>query len=113
MNLSKKVADSGFCEGLRALGLSLGIVCTQDWLCKCAMFDQRFAVSIAELKNRIAELTVEERLELAALITHLTRKDDPAYQAELARRMAEKDAGKKFDQADLKRLHTDLNSKGR
>ena len=69
-------------------------------------------MSIAELKSRITELTVEERLELAALIVHLNRNDDPAYEAELALRMAEMDAGKKFGQADLERLHTDLKSKG-
>ncbi len=69
-------------------------------------------MSIAELKSRITELTVEERLELAALIAHLNRNDDPACQAELVRRMAEMDNGKKFGPADLEHLHTDLKSKG-
>jgi hypothetical protein len=70
-------------------------------------------VSITELKSQIAELNVEDRLELAALITHLNRKDDPEYQAELSRRMGAMKEGKKVRQTDLERLHRDLDAQGR
>lgn len=43
---------------------------------------------MAELKETIEEMSVEERLEIAALIAHLNRADDPEHQAEMDRRMA-------------------------
>jgi len=59
-------------------------------------------MSFAEVKESIAELSVEERLEVAALIAHLSRADDAEYQSELDRRMAAMDAGKKFSGQSLK-----------
>lgn len=69
-------------------------------------------MSFAEIKEQLAELTREQRLELAALLTHLNRKDDSEYQAELESRMAEMDSGKKHLKADLEQLHKDLIAKG-
>ena len=69
-------------------------------------------MSLAQIKDRVAELGSEDRLELAALIAHLSRTDDPQYQADLDRRLAGMDSGKKFDQRDLERLHSDLSAKG-
>jgi len=69
-------------------------------------------MSFAEIKEQIPELTPEERLELAALIAHLSRTDDPQYQADLDQRLAKIEAGKKFGQSDLERLHSDLSAKG-
>ena len=40
---------------------------------------------MTEVKESVAEMTVEERLEVAALIAHLNRADDPEYQEELDR----------------------------
>ena len=70
-------------------------------------------MSLAEIKEQIAELTPEERLEIAALIVHLTQADDPEYKAELDRRMAAMDAGQKYTEQDLLRLHERLNQQGR
>jgi hypothetical protein len=70
-------------------------------------------VSLAEIREQIAGMTVDERLDLAALIAHLNSKDDPDYQAELERRMARMDAGKKTTQDDLERLHQRLIAEGR
>ncbi len=70
-------------------------------------------MSLAEIKERIAELTPEERLEIAALIVHLNQTDDPEYKAELGRRMAAMDAGNKYTEQDLKRLHEELSRQGR
>ena len=69
-------------------------------------------MSFAEIKQQIPTLAPEERLELAALIAHLSRTDDPQYQADLDRKLADMDAGKKFTQADLERVHADLIAKG-
>ncbi len=52
-------------------------------------------MSLAEIREQIAGLTVEERLDVAALIAHLNHVDDPEYQAELDLRAACMDAGKK------------------
>ena len=45
-------------------------------------------MSLAEIKDSIGALSVEERLDLAAWIAHLNHADDPAYLAELKARMA-------------------------
>ena len=45
-------------------------------------------------------------------IAHLNRADDPAYQAELDRRMSDMDRGVKFDWAHLERVRDELSAKG-
>ena len=52
-------------------------------------------MGLAEVKASIVEMSVEQRLEIAALIAHLNRAEDPEYQAELDRRMSAMDAGHK------------------
>ena len=69
-------------------------------------------MSFAEIKQQIPALGSEERLELTALIAHLSRTDDLPYQADLDRKLAEMDAGKKSTQADLERLHAELTARG-
>jgi len=66
-------------------------------------------MSFAEIKERVAELAPDERLELAALLAHLYRHDDPHYQADLDKRLA----GQKFGPSDLERVHHELAAKGR
>ena len=70
-------------------------------------------MSLAEIKDQIAVMSVADRLEVAALISHLNQVDDPAYQAELDRRLAAMDAGHKSGLADLERLHDKLTASGR
>jgi hypothetical protein len=62
-------------------------------------------MSLAEVKASVAGMSVDERLEVAALIAHLNRAEDPGYQAELARRMSAMDSGRKTDAATLKNRH--------
>ena len=69
-------------------------------------------MSMAEVKESIAAMTAEERLELAGLIAHLNRADDSEYQAELDRRMAAMDSGQKNSAEALTRRHDDLSGKG-
>lgn len=45
-------------------------------------------------------MSVEERLEVAGLIAHLNRVEDPEYQAELERRMSAMDSGQKTSEAE-------------
>ena len=68
---------------------------------------------MAELKETIGKMSVEERLEIAALIAHLNRADDPEHQAEMDRRMAAMDAGRKASAQTLESLHQDLLKQGR
>jgi hypothetical protein len=70
-------------------------------------------MSLAEIKDCIEALSVEDRLEIAAWIAYLNRATDPSYQAELDVRMSRMDAGQKFTQADLARIHAELNAKGK
>jgi len=57
-------------------------------------------------------MSVEERLEVAALIAHLNRTEDPSYQADLDRRMSAMDSGRKTSDAALKKLHDELAAQG-
>ena len=70
-------------------------------------------MSLAEVKESIAGMSVEERLEIAALIAHLNRADDTEYQIELDRRMALMDAGHKTSAQAVKKRHEDLTKKRR
>ena len=70
-------------------------------------------MSLAEVKASIAGMSVEERLEVAALIAHLNRAEDPGYQADLDRRMSGMDFGRKTDATALRKLHDGLAAQGR
>ena len=70
-------------------------------------------MSLAEVKTSVAAMSIEERLDVAAFIAHLNRAEDPEYRAELDRRMACIDSGRKTPSNELERLHEDLSRKGR
>ena len=70
-------------------------------------------MSMVEVKETVAEMSAEERLEIAAFIAHLNRADSPEYQAELDRRMSAMDAGRKTSAKVLERRHKDLLDQGR
>lgn len=70
-------------------------------------------MSLAEIKETIAELSAEDRLELAALIAHLNRAEDSEYQAELDQRMSSMDAGKKNSAEALEKRHRGLLDQGK
>jgi hypothetical protein len=69
-------------------------------------------MSLAEVKASIAGMSVEERLEVAALIAHLNRAEDPRQQAELDRRMSTMNTGRKTDATALKEFHDGLAAQG-
>jgi hypothetical protein len=56
----------------------------------------------AEIKPQMEQLTHEEMVKAMAFLKSRLRADDPANQAELSRRHAEMDAGKKVRWEDLK-----------
>ena len=70
-------------------------------------------MSMAEVKETIAEMSTEQRLEIAALIAHLNRADSSEYQVELDRRMSAMDGGKKISAKDFDRRHKTLLKQGR
>jgi hypothetical protein len=69
-------------------------------------------VSLTGIKDSIAALNVEERLEVVAWINHLNRADDPQHQAELDQRMSAMGAGRKSTQQELARLHDEMTARG-
>ena len=69
-------------------------------------------MSLAEIKACITEMSVEERLDVAALIAHLNRAEDSSYQADLDWRMSAMDSGRKSGAATLKKIHDKLAAEG-
>jgi hypothetical protein len=70
-------------------------------------------MSFAEVQQSIAEMTVDERLQIAALIIHLNHENDGAFQSDLDQRMTAMDKGRKHNEQALKARHDDLTKKGR
>ena len=70
-------------------------------------------MSLAEVKTSVAAMSIDDRLDVAALIAHLNRAEDPEYRAELDRRMADMDSGRKTPASEVERLHEDLSRTGR
>lgn len=68
-------------------------------------------MSLAEIKETIADMSPEQRLEIAALIAHLNRTDDP--QAELDGRLSAMEAGRKNSAATFETRHEELNRRGK
>ena len=71
------------------------------------------SMTLSDIKKTVANMSLEERLELAAFLAHLNTVDDPAYQSELDRRMAAMDAGKKTPAHVVEKIHADLTQQGR
>jgi hypothetical protein len=69
-------------------------------------------MSFAELKEKVAELSEEERLDMEAWLVSLRLMNDPEWLAEMSRRMADMDAGKKVSQEEILRIHQELIAKG-
>jgi hypothetical protein len=70
-------------------------------------------MSFSEIKAEVAALNVEQRLELAALIAHLNRSEDPVWQTELDRRLDSMESGRKHDEGELQRRHQKVSGQDR
>ncbi len=69
-------------------------------------------MSRAELTSLIDRSSTEERLFLAAYLRHLSTREDPGFQSELANAHREIEGGKKIGLLQLKRLHQTLAKTG-
>jgi hypothetical protein len=69
-------------------------------------------MSLAEAKRIVDEMSLEERLFLAAYLHHRLRADDPANRADLEERMRQVDAGNKVTLEQAWRLHSTLENEG-
>jgi hypothetical protein len=69
-------------------------------------------MSFAELKEQVAVLSAEERLQLAAFLAELDEKNEAEFQEIVANRMKAMDAGKKVTAEEFEARHNELRSKG-
>lgn len=69
-------------------------------------------MSTAELKQTAESLNAAERIFLAAYLKHLSRVDDPAYQAQLTRLNDEIEGGKKLTLDQAQHLHETRKAQG-
>ena len=65
-------------------------------------------MSVAELKQAVEELSVDERLELAEYLRWRSRKDDPEWQEEVGRRLNSCLSGRGRTAEELQALHDKL-----
>jgi len=70
-------------------------------------------MSLAEIRNEVAKLSREERLDLEAYLMFLAQQDDPDYLAELDRRVERMDRGEKVTAAEFEAMHQKLVAEGR
>jgi hypothetical protein len=70
-------------------------------------------MSLAEIKETIAKMSPDERLEMSAFIAHLSQSDDPEYQTEMDKRMSAMDAGRKVSAESMGKLHLSLLEQGK
>jgi putative addiction module component (TIGR02574 family) len=70
-------------------------------------------VSFLELKRAVDGLSVEERLELAEHLRQSFRANDPAWQAEIERRLDACLQGKGHSAEELMALHDRLSADGK
>jgi hypothetical protein len=68
-------------------------------------------MSTAEIKSGIDRMSDEERFFTAAYLHHLAQNGDAAYQAMLADRLKQMDAGKKVTREQLLRVQQALETK--
>lgn len=70
-------------------------------------------MSFAELKERVKELTAEEREELSAHLVMLAHANDPEWRQEMARRATAMQAGNFATKEELLAMHERLSVEDR
>ena len=65
-------------------------------------------MNVAVIKDSIAQMTLDERREVSAFISHLNSVQDPEFMAELGRRMDQMQAGQETGEEQLEALHRRL-----
>jgi hypothetical protein len=69
-------------------------------------------MSFAELKQKITELSPEERFQLAALLADLEQGNEAQFRASVDKRMAAMDQGKKVSAEEFEGRSNDLAANG-
>ncbi len=69
-------------------------------------------MSFAELKEQVAVLSAEERLQLAAFLAELEEENETEFRATVNKRMKAMDTGKKVTAEEFEARHNALRSKG-
>ena len=62
-------------------------------------------MSLAEIKNEIAALSLEEKQELRRFMVIERMRSDPQWKAEMERRIDAVQAGKFYTKEDLEEIH--------
>ena len=70
-------------------------------------------MSLAEIKHEISRLSQGERQQLFSYLAEVTERDDPAYYADMDRRMKAMDAGDRVSMEALRAKHEELVKRGR
>ena len=70
-------------------------------------------MSFAELKEQVAELTVEERFKLSAFLAELGQEKEADFREEVDRRMKAMDAGAKVTMEQFEERHRKQQAEGR
>lgn len=68
--------------------------------------------TVQEVEEALRHMTVPDRNRVKAYLLHLGRADEPAYKAEVARRLERMAAGQGVSQDKIESLHTDLARRG-
>jgi hypothetical protein len=69
-------------------------------------------MSVAELKRHAKKLGPADTLHLAAYLTHLARRRDPAYLASLDATCEAMEAGDKISLTEFKKINAQLRKSG-
>ena len=70
------------------------------------------SMTLQDIRREIEISSSEDRLYLLALLTHLTRRDQPSYKKHLADRAKEMTSGNQVSLDQIRRLHQSLEAEG-
>ncbi len=70
-------------------------------------------MSLTEIKEQIPDLTADERLELAAMLSDLEQDSEESFRTQVAARMKAMDQGRKLSQEEFETRHGELEARGR
>lgn len=65
-------------------------------------------MSVAQLKEEVSRLSIEDRMEIADMLAEQDRNDETARRARIARRMQRMDDGRKISVEQLGALHDSM-----
>ena len=68
--------------------------------------------TVQEVQDALKSMSPEDRNRVKAFLLHLTRVNDPAYKADLTRRLEQIEQGRGVSQEKVEQLNADLSRKG-